>query len=72
MNNWCSCWFFRHNFTARRLYKSFGVKGLIHTIRCAKSQHEATGGIPNTFLPLSALTGHYKINQIVLFTVATT
>jgi hypothetical protein len=24
MNNWCICWL-----TARRLYKSFGVKGLI-------------------------------------------
>jgi hypothetical protein len=28
MNNWCFCWFFMHIFTARRLYKSFGVKGL--------------------------------------------
>jgi hypothetical protein len=29
MNNWCICWVFAHSFTARRLYKSFGIKGLI-------------------------------------------
>jgi hypothetical protein len=39
MNNWCIYWFFTHillrilifkGLTARRLYKSFGVKGLNH------------------------------------------
>jgi hypothetical protein len=41
MNNWCICWVFMHillgilifkGLTARRLYKSFGVKGLIQNV----------------------------------------
>jgi hypothetical protein len=44
MDNWCICWFLGifllgilifKGLTARRLYKSFGVKGL-------KTNHEAT------------------------------
>jgi hypothetical protein len=47
MNSWCICWLFTHIFTgvlifkgltARRLYKTFGVKGLIyvHKMLCCK------------------------------------
>jgi hypothetical protein len=41
MNNWCICWFLRiillgilifKGLTARRLYKSFGVKGLMYPL----------------------------------------
>jgi hypothetical protein len=46
MNNWCICWFFTNIFTGdfnfkgltvRRLYKSFGVKGLTRDV--CKSCH---------------------------------
>jgi hypothetical protein len=30
MNKWCIFWLFKHIFTARRVYKSFDVKGLMH------------------------------------------
>jgi hypothetical protein len=33
MNNLCICWLFTHIFTARRLYKSFCVRGLILIIK---------------------------------------
>jgi hypothetical protein len=41
MNNWCVCWFLHifllgilifEGLTARRFYKSFGVKGLSHQL----------------------------------------
>jgi hypothetical protein len=42
MNTWCICWLFTHillgilifkGLIARRLYKSFGVKGLIYSYK---------------------------------------
>jgi hypothetical protein len=48
MNNWCICWVSTYNFTgilifkgltARRLYKSFGVKGLIVTTKFAEKHY---------------------------------
>jgi hypothetical protein len=37
---------------------------------CEATQHEATSGIPHANPPLSALEGHFKINQFVLPTNA--
>jgi hypothetical protein len=52
MNNWCICWFSRifllgiltfKGLTARRLYKSFGVKGLTVTVQRHTTYSERYG-----------------------------
>jgi amino acid transporter len=54
MNNWCIFWFLKHIFTgdfnfkgliARRLYKSFGVKGLIERHSTLRKQQNSSAQI---------------------------
>jgi hypothetical protein len=58
MNNWFICWFFTHislgilifkGLTARHLYKSFSVKGLI-----SERPASCTEGTPYLILPAGA------------------
>jgi hypothetical protein len=51
MNNWCICRLFTHIFTARRLYKSFGVKGLSTGESLLQSSDSRTQIVNHTVLP---------------------
>jgi hypothetical protein len=87
MNNWCICWFFTHIFTllgilifkrltARRLYKSFGVKGLIpfsillvqgSLVKGTRKKTIFTDRKMSTMYWLLYTRGGYQIHSRVLF-----